>query len=309
MAPLEGLTGYLFRTTYEKYFGEIDKYFTPFISPSHNMICRTRERKDILPENNQNMKVVPQILTNNSEIFGLAVDYLSEYGYHEFNINLGCPMGTVVSKKKGAGFLSDPDQLKYFLDDIYLMRPDIEVSLKTRIGVTDSEEFSTLIDIFNSVPLKELIVHPRTREDFYNGHPDYEAFSYAYHNSTCDVCYNGDVNNKEDMAKIQSLYPNLDRVMIGRGILRYPGLIVYMKTGIPMTKDKLKSFHDELYGKYKENMYGDKPVLFKCKELWTYMIHSFEDSPKILKKIKKAQRLTEYESIIEELFSQKRLIL
>lgn len=308
MAPLEGITGYIFRTTYHKYFGGIDKYFTPFISPNQKKICRTREKKDILPENNEGMNVIPQILTNNSEMFLKTVDYLKDYGYREVNLNLGCPVGTVVYKKKGAGFLSEPDRLRLFLDDIFSYC-DIAVSVKTRIGMEDPEEFKSLMRIFNQFPIHELIIHPRTREDYYKNEPDMKAFSYGYDVSNTRVCYNGDLFTKGKADAVIREYPDLDSVMFGRGILRYPGLIHYIREGTVMEKKKLREFHDHIYGRYQENLYGDKTVLFKMKELWSYMIHSFEYDSKIEKKIKKSQKQSEYDIAVRELFSDYRLIL
>ncbi len=308
MAPLEGITGYIFRTVYNRYFGGIDKYFTPFISPNKKKICRTREKKDILPENNENMNVVPQILTNHSEMFIKTVDYLKDYGYREVNLNLGCPVGTVVSKKKGAGFLSGPDMLQSFLDDIF-SHCDVRISVKTRIGMESPEEFKSLMRIFNQFPIYELIIHPRTREDYYKNKPDLNAFSYGYETSNTKLCYNGDLFTKEKVDIITGQYPELESLMFGRGILRYPGLIPYIREGIVMEKEKLREFHDHIYERYHEDLYGDKTVLFKMKELWSYMIHSFEYDSKIEKKIKKSQKRSEYDIAVRELFSGYRLIL
>lgn len=308
MAPLEGITGYIFRSTYHKYYGDIDKYFTPFISPNQKKICRTREKNDILPENNEGMYVVPQVLTNNSQRFIETVEYLKEYGYHEINLNLGCPVGTVVSKKKGAGFLSQPIQLKTFLDEIY-SACDVKISIKTRIGMENPEEFEQLMEIYNQFPVHELIIHPRTREDYYKNKPHLEAFAHGYHTSETDVCYNGDIFTKEDYEKILCQFPKLEFVMLGRGILRYPGLVSYIKEGKTTDKKTLREFHDCLYDKYRQTLYGDKTVLFKMKEMWSYMIYSFEFDSKIEKKIKKAQKLSEYNIIVNELFSKKELIL
>lgn len=308
LAPLEGITGYIFRNAYFKYFGEIDKYFTPFISPNQKKICRTREKKDILPENNKGMKVVPQILTNNAEMFLSTVEYLKSFGYYEVNLNLGCPVGTVVSKKKGAGFLSQVDDLNTFLDNIF-SNTDVKISIKTRIGMESGDEFPVLMNIFNQFPIHELIIHPRTREDYYKNIPDLDAFAYGYENSSSKVCYNGDIFTKEDSDKLINLFPKLEMMMLGRGILRYPGIIQYIKNDVIMEKNLLKQFHDHLYEAYKENLYGDKTVLFKMKELWSYMIHSFYYDTKIEKKIKKAQKLSEYDIAIRELFSQYELIL
>lgn len=308
MAPLEGITGYLFRNAYEKCFGEIDKYFTPFISPNQKRICRTRERNDVLPEHNQGMKVVPQILTNQSERFIKTAEYLEDLGYDEVNLNLGCPVGTVVSKKKGSGFLSEKENLRVFLDEIY-DSCNGKISIKTRIGLETADEFDELLDIFNEFPVYELIIHPRTREDYYKNMPDLAAFEKGYNRSRTEVCYNGDIFTKEDYNSLISRFPKLNFMMFGRGILRYPGLICLIKDGTVMKKEKLLEFHNMIYESYRLNLYGDKTVLFKMKELWSYMIHSFQYDNRIEKRIKKAQKLLEYDNIIQELFSGYGLIL
>ena len=303
LAPLEGITGYIYRSTHHNYFGEIDKYFTPFISTNKKKICRTREKNDILPENNAGMYVVPQILTNHAEAFLNTVHYLQDYGYEEVNLNLGCPVGTVVSKGKGSGFLAYPDRLRAFFDEIFC-HADIKISVKTRIGMSHADEFALLLDIFNEFPLYELIIHPRTREDYYKNTPNRESFAYGYERSRAKVCYNGDLYTKRDFDLLVNQFPQLEEVMFGRGILRCPGIISSIKYGTEMKKEKLHEFHNELYERYKETLPGEKPVLCKMKELWSYLIHSFEYDIKIEKKLKKAQKCAEYETIIQKLFSE-----
>ena len=143
LAPLEGVTVSLYRNHYEKLYGNIDKYFAPFISPAEKCPLTPRDRKELLPENNSGLYLVPQILCNNSQHFNECVDELGTLGYKEFNLNLGCPSGTVCAKKKGSGFLTIPDSLKTFLDEIYdhAAKTNIEISLKTRLGYTDPDEF------------------------------------------------------------------------------------------------------------------------------------------------------------------------
>lgn len=77
----------------------------------------TREWNDIAAEHNQNIAVVPQILANQAEGFCKVAGMLKEQGYEEVNLNLGCPSATVTAKKKGAGFLADPDALDAFLEE------------------------------------------------------------------------------------------------------------------------------------------------------------------------------------------------
>ena len=302
MAPLEGITGHIYRTTYAKYFGGIDKYFSPFISPNQKKICRTREKKDILPENNAGLYLVPQIMTNQAEMFLKTVEYLQQFGYNEVNLNLGCPAATVVSRKKGSGFLTEPKKLESFLKEIY-EGTNVKISIKTRIGYESAEEFPILLSIFNRFPISELIVHPRTREDFYQNTPDMQAFSYAINHSANVLCYNGDIFSKEDYKHLMARYPSLSSVMLGRGILQNPAVIASIKEENLPEKETIQEFVTELCERYREELYGERPVLFKMKELWHYLIQSFDADEKIAKKIKKAQKISEYEITVKELFS------
>ena len=175
-APLEGITGYIYRNTYEKHFGGISKYFTPFITTNQHFKIQNREKKDILPENNRGIYLVPQILTNNAEQFIDMARKIQDLGYQEINLNLGCPSRTVVTKKKGSGFLAYPEELNQFLDEIFWACQDMEISIKTRIGMENAEEFDRILQIYNKYPLKELIIHPRLQSDYYKNHPNMDVF-------------------------------------------------------------------------------------------------------------------------------------
>ena len=164
-APLEGLTGYIYRNTHAAYFSPADEYFTPFLSPNQNRRFTSREKNDVLPEHNEGLHVVPQLLTNQSEHFLWAAGELAAMGYDEVNLNLGCPSGTVVAKKKGSGFLTELEALDRFLDEVCTKAP-CAVSVKTRLGRYSPDEFPALLEIFNRYPLKRLIIHPRVQTDF-----------------------------------------------------------------------------------------------------------------------------------------------
>jgi len=166
LAPMEGITGYIYRNSYKKFFNNIDKYFTPFIVTNQGTSLKAKELKDVLPEHNKNMNIVPQILTNNSEGFINTSKRLQQLGYNEVNLNLGCPAGTVVSKNRGSGFLAKREELDLFLDEIFKIN-DMKISIKTRIGKDHPEEFYELIKIYNKYPLEELIIHPRTRQHYH----------------------------------------------------------------------------------------------------------------------------------------------
>ena len=315
LAPLEGITGYTYRRALHQCFGGFDKYFIPFILPNQKGHLSTREKKDIAPENNEGMYAVPQILTKNAEDFIRTAETLQEYGYNEVNLNLGCPSKTVVTKGRGAGFLDRPDELDKFLDEIF-SKCDVKISIKTRLGMDDPEEFEDLLTIYNKYPLEELIIHPRIQKDFYKYTPRMECYRTAYETSRHSLCYNGDLFSTADFQKLCHDFPLTEKVMLGRGVLQNPWLIGMLRSTDPASsenlapadKELLRAFCEDLCAGYARVISGDKNVLFKLKALWIYLGTSFTNPQKYLKKIKKANRLAEYEEAVDSLFREQELI-
>ena len=313
MAPMEGITTYIYRNAHARHFGKMDKYYTPFLSLHKEKEFNHKERQEILPEHNEGLCVVPQVLTNSSEDFLCAAKKLKDLGYDEININIGCPSGTVTTKAKGAGMLEDPTRLDRFLAETFEKTP-VDISIKTRLGMESAEEWENLLQIYNKYPIKELIIHARVRNDFYKNTPNWAAYAYAVENSTNPICYNGDIFSLEDYCKLKERFPDTENVMMGRGLLANPFLPkeIYDKkddatdyTIVGMNKEQclqLQAFHDELYDEYKKIMSGDQNVLFKMKEIWTYMIKLWPDAEKQQKAIRKAKKCSEYENTVRELF-------
>lgn len=301
MAPLEGLTTYIFRNTHAKYFGAVDKYYTPFLSLHKEKEFNHKERQEVLPENNEGLRVVPQVLTNSAEDFLRAAHTLKNMGYEEVNINLGCPSGTVVPKRKGAGMLKNPVHLEEFLAACFEGTP-LKISVKTRLGMEEEEEWERILAIYNGFPLEELVIHARVREDYYKRPVRLEAFGKALEKSRCPVCYNGDIFTVEDYECLTERFPKLESVMLGRGLLRNPGLVQDIRAcaeaeGIYLQGEfymKVKEFHNELFYGYRQILSGERNVLFKMKEFWSYLLYSFPDMERHLKSLHKVKTYSEY---------------
>lgn len=307
LAPLEGITGYVYRNAYNELFGGVDRYFAPFISPNKSKSFKTKELRDVLPENNENIDLVPQLITNNSEETIYTSGKLKAFGYDEININLGCPSGTVVTKFKGSGFLAKVEELDNFLYEIF--EADVtKISVKTRIGKDDPDEMYKLLEIYNKYPLTELIVHPRIQKDYYNNKPNMEIFNYIMNNSVNPVCYNGDIFTKNDYDLFVKDNPNVDKIMMGRGILRNPSLINEIKNGTRAEKATLRMLHDRVFAGYRECIPEDMNVLYKMKEFWFYFSHSFVNQQKILKRVRKAQSIQDYKTSIVNIFVEENLV-
>ena len=304
-APLEGVTGYIFRNAFSGIYGHVDKYFAPFISPCEKYAMTPRERKDIDPENNIGINLVPQILTCRSDCFIDAAKELHAMGYKEINLNLGCPSGTVCAKGKGAGFLPETSALQAFLDDIYsyAATADMKISVKTRLGFYNPDEFYDLLEIFNNYPLSELIVHPRIRSDYYKGDIRKEYFAYALGHSRNPLVYNGNIYSVKDYDALSDSFGTiLDPVMLGRGLISDPSLADKLK-GFETQTDfaKFRQLHDTIYHEYQKIMSPDINVLFKMRELWTYWQMLFDGKERDIKHLMKARKYAEYEDIVNKI--------
>ncbi|MGX8716057.1 MAG: tRNA-dihydrouridine synthase [Lachnospiraceae bacterium] len=310
-APMEGITGFIFRQVHHTCFPGIDKYYTPFVVATQTYSFKTREKKDVAPENNPGIHLVPQIMANKVPEFLWTARTIADQGYEELNLNLGCPMQTVVSKKKGAGFLSVPDDLNRFLDGVFSgLDPDIRLSIKTRIGMHNPDEWGHLLEIYNQYPIYELTIHPRTRDELYKGKPHVDMFKIAMETCRHPLCYNGNIYTAEDHKKLVDFLEGTKSalnvsdipLMIGRGLIANPALARQLKGGPALNKQELKHYHDSMYQALAEKLQVESAI-HKMKEIWTYMQTCFEEPEKPLKAIKKARKQEDFQAAVDNLFA------
>lgn len=295
-APMEGLTDSIYRRLHSKYFPGIDQYYTPFISPTIHRVLTPREERELPIE--PGYAVVPQILTKVPEDFLWLTTVCADRGYTEVNLNLGCPSGTVTAKGKGSGMLQNLESLASFLDAVF-SNTVLPISIKTRVGFSSSDTFPILLEVFNRYPIKELIIHPRIRSDFYSKPLDLEAWKYALNNSVNPVCFNGDICSASDCNTIHAEYPQVQSVMIGRGLIGNPGMF----SSNDYTAHRISEFYNSLLDEYMVAFGGSRNAMFRLKESWRYMLCLFEDSKQLGKRLLKTTDVNEYRAITSSIFS------
>lgn len=310
-APMEGITGRIFRRVFDKHFKGVTDYYTPFITPKEKRGIDKKDIKELLPAHNEGLKIVPQILTSREDAFNLTASKLMEMGYKEVNLNLGCPSGTVVNKGRGSGALKNLDSLKELLTGIFneAGHTGLKISIKTRIGYENASEFSDIISLYRQFPVDKLIIHPRTRMEFYKGSVHKECFKqavdeYSKADEAGKLCFNGELKTLEDILAIEKEFPMIDHLMIGRGLLRHPFLLEDM-AGVAATdrQGRIRNFLEELLGTYLEEFNGGAAAVLKLKELWFYLQDSFEGSEGYVKDIRKAKGVAEYKAAVNVLCS------
>jgi len=296
-APMEGLTDSIYRRIHHKYFPGVDRYYMPFISPTIHRQLTHKEDRELPPADSEAFTAIPQVLTKVPEDFLWAARVCADRGYEEVNLNVGCPSGTVVSKGKGSGMLRDPEELDRFLEAVFAASV-LPISVKTRLGLENPEDFVQLLEVFNRYPITELTVHPRVRKDFYK-EPVREAwFRYACENSRIPLCYNGNILTKAQADAIALTYPGVESVMIGRALVGDPGMLMPEGT----SREALKAFHDELVEEYIRVFGSQRNAMFRMKENWSLLHKRFEDTDRLWKKLRKTTDYTEYMAITAEIF-------
>ena len=296
-APMEGLTDSFYRKLHHGYFGGVDRYYMPFISPTVHRALTAREERELPYADSVPFKAVPQILTKVPEDFLWAAQQCRDRGYAEVNLNIGCPSGTVTAKGKGAGMLADPDNLDRFLDAIYEKAP-LPISVKTRLGISDPEEFPRLVEVFNRYPIQELTLHPRVRKAFYTGPVHMDSFRYLLENSKKPICYNGNLCSMSQIHSFSEEFPQVESVMIGRGLIGDPGMLLPGGTDVKT----LEAFFDALLDTYTAEFGGPRNAMFRLKENWGFLIHKFEGSEKLWKRLRKTTDVSEFRSITKQIF-------
>ena len=296
-APMEGLTDSIYRRLHHTYFSGVDRYYTPFLSPTVHRGLTAREAREIPRADTLAYEAVPQLLTKVSEDFLWLTGVCADLGYKEVNLNTGCPSGTVTAKGKGSGMLRDLQSLEAFLDAVFEKSP-LPISIKTRIGFYDKDEFPAILELYNKYPVKELTIHPRIRAQFYKGSVDMDSFRYALEHSKNPLCYNGDLISLKKVQDFRKDFPQVEAVMIGRGLVGDPGMLSPGGTDVAA----LEGFYDELFAVYTDIFGGTRNAMFRLKENWRHLLCKFEDSEKLGKKLRKTTDAAEYKAITREIF-------
>jgi tRNA-dihydrouridine synthase len=305
LAPIRGLTDAIFRETLTSHFGGFDAAMAPFITPQKKSLYEDKQIRDVLPENNGNLPIVPQLLHTDPDDFLVLAHRLTDLGYTHINWNLGCPAPMVARKKRGSGLLPFPEEIVGLLDRV-LPELKIELSIKTRLGFHDHSETRALLPELNKFQLKEIIIHTRLGKQLYKGTTDPEGFAFCQRLSKHTLTYNGDINDVEIFRSLADRFPTVNRWMIGRGALSNPFLAEEIK-GYPQQsaeqrKMRLYNFHEELFSRYTERLSGPSHILGRVKHLWLYLIGSFAGNKKMLKKILKSNSPAGYHEVVEQLF-------
>ena len=303
-SPLQGFTDFRFRNAFQRFFGGIDQYIAPYIRVNGKLEIKPGNERDILPENNRSLDLIPQIITQDANEFLFVAKFVQKLGYNELNWNLGCPYPMIAKKGMGSGLLSMPEKIDEILTRV-CAETDIQISVKMRLGYESSQEIFHVLPVLERYRLANITIHPRIGKQLYRGEVDLKAFEECLGQTSHKIFYNGDITSVQSFRKIKERFPTINNWMIGRGLIADPFLPAMIKADNPVYPEKryeiFNSFHDALFSSYEEALSGQKHLLMKMYSFWEYFIQSFPHYQKCLKKIKKARSLNEYREVVKNM--------
>ncbi len=320
LGPFQGITDAPFRNVFKRHFGGIDKFYTPFFTGIHKEEhAKNLQGEEIDPKCNDVETLTPQILSTDAEEILRFAKQCKQLGYKEINLNMGCPFPRVANKKRGCGLLPYPDKVEELLERVF-EEIDIKFSVKCRLGYFNDDEINAILPIFNRFPLSELIIHPRIGKQLYKGEADVERFAALIPSINAPLVYNGDIVSVESFERIHEAVRPVDQFMLGRGILANPFLAEEIANDIErdtsnaplQQQNKTERLHAYIIDLYEDRLHhagGSPKVLGRMKELWSYLMHSFDAPQDIWRKIKKINALKEYEKQVEQIFKLHETVL
>ncbi len=311
-SPLQGFTDFRFRNAINTYFGGIDTYYAPYIRLNGKLEIKSSYQRDLLPDNNQEIEVIPQIITNDADEFLFVAKYVRELGYKELNWNLGCPYPMVTKCGMGSGLISNTQKINTILDRVH-SQSDILVSMKMRLGYDTTEEILDVLPILEKYPIKNIAIHARIGKQLYKGGVHLDAFETCVNQSKIKLYYNGDITSVAKFKEMQARFPTIDHWMIGRGLIADPFLPSMIKKDTDQYPDNkielFSAFHQTLYEGYSQSLSGQTHILLKMHHLWEYFSVIFSNPAKVYKKIKKTKSIRNYEEAVKEILKAEQSLI
>ena len=287
-APLQGVTDNVWRMAQHEVFGGVDAYYAPFMRVEHGEV-RRKDLRDVNPERNVGITLIPQILACQPDHALMMVDALKQMGYSRIDINLGCPFPPIALHRKGSGMLAYPDLAEGLFKALGGV-DGVEYSVKMRIGWDRNDQWRDILPLMELLKPVNIAVHPRIGKQQYKGDLDIEQFEALLAASSWPVVYNGNLRSVEDIVATIQRYPNIAAVMVGSGLAANPGM--FAPDAAP---DDYRRFHDLLVDGYTEQLNGGEAQLVRhLQDTWQTFLPG--TGRKLFKAIRKSRTLEQYET-------------
>ena len=302
MAPMAGVTDRHFRALVWEHGAGLT--FSEMVSAKS--IVYGNKKTYLLMENSGHVRPwAIQFFGHEPDILSEAIKKLNDVPFDIVNINMGCPMPKIVKNGEGAALMLNPKLVSQMVEAAAKasMRP---VTVKIRLGFTkDSINATHIAHVAAESGASHIIVHGRTRDQYYMGEADWDEIIKVKESSKIPVIGNGDIYSPE--AAIKRLQ-TVDGIMIARGAYGNPWIFSrttgFLKTGeLPPEPSKEEIISTAL--KHLQDVLINGGQVVQMRKHLTWYTKGFHGSAEARKKINNAQTATEMESILRGLLPEK----
>ena len=239
LAPMAGVTDLPFRLITKKY-GKPGLICNEMVSSK--AICYKDEKTNNMLETENEHPISMQIFGSDVESMGLAAEFVSAK-CDILDINMGCPAPKVVKNGDGSKLLLNLGLAEKIIEEV-VKKSSKPVTVKVRKGWDKANiVIEDIAKIVERAGADAIVVHGRTRDEFYSGKVDLDSIKRVKEIVSIPVIGNGDINSEEDAKKMFE-YTKCDGIMIGRGCLGNPWIFdrikYYLENG-----EKLETVSDE----------------------------------------------------------------
>lgn len=295
---MEGVTDILFRQVIAR-AGRPDLFFTEFTNVSSYASEKGRwnalERLQIA---STDAPIIAQIWGKNPEHFAECAGALEELGFAGVDLNFGCPDKNVNKTGGGAAMIKTPELAVECYRNAKA-HTNLPVSIKTRLGWSQPDEYKTwLVTLLNEHPVA-LTVHLRTKKEMSKVPAHYELIPDIIRlrdqlSSATRLIINGDIKNRAHALELYEKYPEIDGFMIGRGVFQNP----YCFTEHIGTKDELielLKLHLNLYEEHRSS-FSYEPL----KHFFKIYINNFAGASEIRAKLMETHSTEEAWKVLQD---------
>ena len=287
-APLQGVTDNVWRMAQHSVFGGVDAYYAPFMRVERGEV-RRKDLRDVEPDRNAGITLIPQILACQPDHALMMVDALKQRGYSRIDVNLGCPFPPIALHRKGSGMLAYPELAEALFTALAAV-DGVEYSVKMRLGWDQPGQWRDILPLMDILKPVNIAVHPRIGKQQYKGDLDIGQFEALMSASSWPIVYNGGLRTVEDIEAVVSRYPNLAAVMVGSGLAANPGMFAP-----DATPDDYRRFHDLLVDGYTDQLNGGEAQLVRhLQDIWQTFLPG--TGHKLFKAIRKSRTLDQYQT-------------
>ena len=287
-APLQGVTDNVWRMAQHSVFGGVDAYYAPFMRVERGEV-RRKDLRDVEPDRNAGITLIPQILACQPDHALMMVDALKQRGYSRIDVNLGCPFPPIALHRKGSGMLAYPELAEALFTALAAV-DGVEYSAKMRLGWDQPDQWRDILPLMDILKPVNIAVHPRIGKQQYKGDLDIGQFEALMAASPWPIVYNGGLRTVEDIEAVVSRYPNLAAVMVGSGLAANPGMFAP-----DATPDDYRRFHDLLVDGYTDQLNGGEAQLVRhLQDIWQTFLPG--TGHKLFKAIRKSRTLDQYQT-------------